>query len=434
MIDLAEWDAAQSARLDGLDDTGAEDAVLQQLLQTSFLLELSKIGSAQPELSLFVQTTLELVAQFFPVGGCRLEVRPPGLPAVEASFGDTTGPWVAVALRAHDEELGTLTAFAVPTLFDGSRFFARVAEQVALSVASVVEVERLRRGAADANAARLAATLEDWRDEPWLEELVAAIAALPNAVGAELTLDGPYTGGRISVRGGMPGTTLVDRRQVTLGRVTMALALTWDRAPEVSHSVTLARIWDDLTRAVGRAEERRLLQEQVETDELTGVGNRRRAIRNLAGSLRRADRRGDAVTVLMLDLDKFKAVNDDLGHAAGDAVLRAFSAMLVREAPDGEVARMGGEEFLVILPGVGVLNARAEADRIRLLTPDACADVLPDGRRQTVSIGVSVFPTNAGFPDALVREADRALYEAKRSGRDQVAVAAATGSDHPVRL
>ncbi|MGH2687124.1 MAG: GGDEF domain-containing protein, partial [Actinomycetota bacterium] len=276
--------------------------------------------------------------------------------------------------------------------------------------------------------------LDDRRDEPWLEELLRPIAAHPNVIGAQLILDAPNTARRIEVGAGVAGDAGVDRFRAATGEVVMELAVTWASRPDSTQRDGVDSVWDDLAAAVARAEEQRRLQEQADTDELTGVGNRRRAIRNLAGALRRAERRGEAVAVLMLDLDQFKAVNDDLGHAAGDEVLRAFASMLAREAPSAEVARMGGEEFLVVLPGVGVLTAHREADRLRAMVPKACAPALPAGRRQTVSIGVSVFPAHAAFPDALIREADRALYEAKRSGRDQVMVAVGTGSDHPVRL
>ena len=435
MIDLAAWDRAQDEQLVALQDAGAEGSVLQQLLETSCLLELSKIAAAQPELVLFVQSTIEVIAQFFPIDGCSLHVQPRDLPAVAASFGDMTGSVAArFAIREQGEEVGELLASEIPPVLGGAQFFDRLAEQVGLGLAAVAETERLRRRAAAATASRLAAGLEDWRDEPWLEELAGAIAVLPNALGAELTVEGPTAGGPIVVSAGLVGVEPADDRREIVGTVGLRLEVSWDRPPDRANRATGDGVWRDLIAAVGRAEEHRRLQEQVETDELTGVGNRRRAIRSLAAALRRAGRRGEPVAILMLDLDRFKAVNDELGHAVGDAVLKAFAAMLVREASGGSVARMGGEEFLVVLPGVDALAAQLEADRIRALVPGACAPVLPEGRIQTVSIGASVYPTTAGFPDALVREADRALYEAKRRGRDQVAVAAATGSDHPVRL
>ena len=434
MIDLAAWEDAQAEHLDQLRDLGAEGSVLQQLLETSCLLELSKIASAQPELVLFVQSTVEVIAQFFTIDGCRLEVHPPGLPTVSAAFGLLVGVGTAFPLRDQGEVIGQLVASEIPDILGGSQFFGRIAEQVAHGLASVAEVERLRRRAAAATAARLAAGLDDWRDEQWLEELCSAVAVLPNALGACLTVEGPTAGGPIVVSAGVDGSGAVDDRREIVGTVGLRLAVSWDRPPDDGHRATIDAVWRDLVGAVGRAEEHRRLQEQAETDELTGVGNRRRAVRTLAATLRRAERRGEPVAVLMLDLDHFKSVNDELGHATGDEVLRAFAALLVREVHDGGVARMGGEEFLVVLPNVDVLGARLAADRLRAMVPDACGRALPEGRRQTVSIGISGYPDNAGFPDALIREADRALYEAKRSGRDQVAVAAAAGSDHPVRL
>jgi diguanylate cyclase (GGDEF)-like protein len=435
MIDLAAWDRAQDEQLAALQDAGAEGSVLQQLLEASCLLEPSKIAAAQPELVLFVQSTIEVVAQFFPIDGCSLRVQPRDLPAVSASFGDVTGRVAArFVIREHGEEIGELLATEVPPVLGGAHFFDRLADQVALGLAAVAETERLRRRAAAATASRLAAGLEDWRDEPWLEELAGAIAVLPNALGARMTVEGPAPGGPIVVSAGVGGVEPTDDRREIVGTVGVRLEVSWDRPPDRTNRATVDGVWRDLIAAVGRAEEHRRLQEQVETDELTGVGNRRRAIRSLAAALRRAGRRGESVAVLMLDLDHFKAVNDELGHATGDAVLQAFAAMLVRECPGGSVARMGGEEFLVVLPGIDAIAAHAEADRLRSLAPAACAPALPEGRAQTVSIGASVYPTTAGFPDALVREADRALYDAKRRGRDQVTVAAATGSDHPVRL
>ena len=434
MIDLTAWDRAQEEHLVALKDVAAEGRVLQQLLETSCLLELSKIAAAQPELVLFVQSTIEVIAQFFPIDGCSLDVRPRDLPAVAASFGELAGGVAArFEIAEQGEVVGELLASDVPEILGGTQFFDRIAHQVALGLASVAETERLRRRAAAATAARLAAGLEDWRDEPWLEELVGAIAVLPNALGAELTIEGPAAGGAIVAKAGLVGVEPYDDRREIVGAVGVRLGISWDRQPDRDNLATIDAVWRDLIGAIARAEEHRRLQEQVETDELTGVGNRRRAIRSLATAVRRGGRRGEPVTVLMFDLDHFKAVNDDLGHAVGDAVLKAFASMLVREVPNGSVARMGGEEFLVVLPGVDIIGARPEADRLRALVTDACASVLPEGRTQTASVGAAVYPTTAGFPDALVREADRALYEAKRCGRDQVALAV-TASDHPVRL
>lgn len=438
MIDLAAWESAQDEQFDRLQQVAAEGTMLQQLLEASCLLELSKIAAVQPELVLFVQSTVDVIAQFFPIAGCSLRVRPRDLPTVEASFGtvDSGGDRTSVrfAMFEQGEEVGELVATDIPDLLGGEAFFARIAEQVALGLASVAETERLRRRAAVATASRLAAGLADLRDEPWLEELAGAIAMLPRALGAKLTLDTAASAKPIVVAAGLIGVGPAEQRHQDVDTVALTLEVTWDGEADATRPAPLDAVWDDLVAAVARAEEHRRLQEQVETDELTGVGNRRRAVRSLASAVRRAERRGEGLTVLMFDLDHFKALNDELGHATGDSVLQAFASMLVREAAGASVARMGGEEFLVVLPNVDVVAARFEADRLRSLAPGACAPFLPEGRIQTVSVGASVYPTTAGFPDALVREADRALYEAKRRGRDQVAFATGTGCDHPVRL
>ena len=179
-----------------------------------------------------------------------------------------------------------------------------------------------------------------------------------------------------------------------------------------------------------RSETARQLHEQLEVDPLTGVGNRRRGSRALAAAISRAERHAESVSVLALDLDHFKQVNDQLGHPTGDAVLQRFAAMLAEEVrPYDTVVRSGGEEFLIICPTIDAVGARALALRLLARTPGLCSELLPDGLGQTVSIGIAVFPDAADYPDGLVRKADGALYEAKRAGRNAVMVAAV--SDRP---
>jgi len=155
----------------------------------------------------------------------------------------------------------------------------------------------------------------------------------------------------------------------------------------------------------------RALTDASQRDELTGVGNRR-----LATSVLARLRPGDAV--LVLDLDHFKQVNDRYGHAAGDEVLVALGALLQRTMRGADaVARLGGEEFLVVLRGGGS-DAGAVAERIR-------ADWRPAAPRPTtLSIGVALHEFGEA-PQAVLVRADAALYEAKHSGRDRVCHAAA---------
>ncbi len=159
------------------------------------------------------------------------------------------------------------------------------------------------------------------------------------------------------------------------------------------------------------------------TDPLTGLRNRRYFDRHASRLATRAAETNGRLSLLLFDLDRFKAVNDSLGHDAGDAVLRAFAERL-RLAVRGAdlVARIGGEEFAAILVGAGAAEASAVAERVRAAV--ARAPVPAPGGGQialTVSVGVAAFQAGAaGEIAALLRQADEALRAAKRGGRDRV--------------
>lgn len=157
-------------------------------------------------------------------------------------------------------------------------------------------------------------------------------------------------------------------------------------------------------------------------DPLTGLANRRHATARLQAACADADRRNEPLSVLMLDLDHFKRVNDRHGHAGGDSVLVALAQVLRRELRASDLAaRHGGEEFLAVLPACDPTDALATAERIRLAVATMHVPV-PDGAaRVTVSIGVAT--RDAGeAPGALVARADAALYRAKASGRNRCMV------------
>jgi diguanylate cyclase (GGDEF)-like protein len=155
-------------------------------------------------------------------------------------------------------------------------------------------------------------------------------------------------------------------------------------------------------------------------DELTGLPNRRGFLERLATELAAARRHQDQLALLLLDLDRFKQVNDTLGHPAGDALLAATAArmrMVVRE--EDVVARLGGDEFTVLLVGRGQDLAPHEVAR-RLV--EALAEPFDlDGHtiRTSASVGVALFPQHGAGPAELLQAADDALYAAKRSGRGQ---------------
>jgi len=149
------------------------------------------------------------------------------------------------------------------------------------------------------------------------------------------------------------------------------------------------------------------------TDALTGAPNRRAWDEQLAVELARAARDGEPVSVALLDLDHFKAYNDLRGHQAGDRLLRdAAAAWQGRLRTMDVIARYGGEEFGLILPGCPPELAAGIVDRLRGLTPEG----------ETTSAGVACWD-GTETADALVARTDRALYEAKRGGRDRTVLA-----------
>ena len=158
------------------------------------------------------------------------------------------------------------------------------------------------------------------------------------------------------------------------------------------------------------------------TDGLTSVWNRRHFLELAEAELERAARYGGPMSVAVVDIDHFKRVNDELGHAAGDAALRGLTAVLRGELRSVDVVgRLGGEEFGVLLPETPRLAAAQTVDRLRRTIGERsfAEHGLPDGRRLTVSIGVAEF--RPGEPlSALLARADAGLYQAKSAGRDRV--------------
>jgi diguanylate cyclase (GGDEF)-like protein len=158
-------------------------------------------------------------------------------------------------------------------------------------------------------------------------------------------------------------------------------------------------------------------------DELTSTANRRAIEATLSGEVERARRYGRELSVLFLDIDHFKAINDGLGHAAGDRVLAEFAAAVKScLRPVDSLGRWGGEEFVIVLPETGADSAARAAERIRAHIAAQCAD--PDlGTELTCSIGAGSYPADAADVPALIDLADGAMYEAKRLGRNRVAIA-----------
>jgi diguanylate cyclase (GGDEF)-like protein/PAS domain S-box-containing protein len=195
-----------------------------------------------------------------------------------------------------------------------------------------------------------------------------------------------------------------------------------------------ARTWpiddgeDQPRRLVGIAEditERKHLEEQMRrmatVDSLTGIDNRHHFLDKAGKEFTRAHRYGHVPSLLMLDLDRFKAVNDTYGHHAGDEVLKAFAKAINGELRENDLfGRLGGEEFAVVLPETGPEGAVEAAERLRVAVESTTVDVGDATVVFTVSIGATVFEReDSKISDALQR-ADRALYLAKEQGRNRV--------------
>jgi diguanylate cyclase (GGDEF)-like protein len=159
-------------------------------------------------------------------------------------------------------------------------------------------------------------------------------------------------------------------------------------------------------------------------DALTGLYNRRQFEALARAELARCQRYLRPLSLLMLDIDHFKNVNDRFGHAAGDQVLKAVATIIASAKRDSDiVARIGGEEFAVLLPESNKEAARAFAERICELVRTCSAHVGGEELALTMSIGGADATMRTSGIEALLRDADQALYAAKRGGRDRVVMA-----------
>lgn len=179
------------------------------------------------------------------------------------------------------------------------------------------------------------------------------------------------------------------------------------------------KVYQDRLRAdLGMALEMALI------DPLTGLYNQRYLMRHLRGLLENGQNHD--LAVLMIDVDHFKSVNDEFGHATGDKALRVVADVLrTNTRVFDSLARYGGEEFVVVMPGTGVDDASQAAERLRSAVEAAPFTWGPGGcSRLTVSIGVACREQHPGTPEALLHAADLALYAAKRAGRNRIEIAA----------
>ena len=342
--------------------------------------------------------------------------------------------WTAVA---------TIVGFSVESLVREMRTQTRIARDQERTIAAVAAVTRALTKEVDARADICRATLEiaDATFAAIWEPDASGDLVLTGHAGTELARSRFHTAGDASgtVRAFTTGSRYLAPDAVSdaavaqdeverTGVVSMlfepivqehatigVLSVGWDRRVEVdeqtAQAVTLLAVEGAF--AIARADLLAGLSEMAETDELTGLPNRRAwddTIRRAVGYAARTHR---ALCVAVVDIDHFKAYNDEHGHQAGDRLLKTAAAAWRTALRRSDVlARYGGEEFAVVLPSCPATEAAAVLERLRLLTPE----------EQTCSIGLAEWrPGESGAE--LVARADEALYQAKHSGRDALVLA-----------
>jgi diguanylate cyclase (GGDEF)-like protein len=235
-----------------------------------------------------------------------------------------------------------------------------------------------------------------------------------------------HVAGFSSIRG-FAGVPLTSPGGVSLGALgvfdTNPLALTTsDLDTLAAFALDTARELSQIITATSEAEgptdkDIEALEQLAATDPLTGLANRRGCEKGIAREISRAQREHRPLSCILLDIDRFKQVNDTLGHHAGDQVLRELSSLLRRSVRAYDiVARWGGEEFLLVLPGADRTMARILAERIRVGIQQLPVSNIGS---ITVSAGAAEFDSDYDF-DSTLRVADRRLYEAKAAGRNTV--------------
>ncbi len=188
---------------------------------------------------------------------------------------------------------------------------------------------------------------------------------------------------------------------------------------------------DNLSVAIENAELHQERERQAVTDGLTGVANRRSFNENFTREFERARRYGETLSLVMIDLDFLKKINDTYGHQAGDEAIKMIGKMLRQSSRSIDTAaRYGGEEFCLLLPNTEIDMAEQLADRLRRLINE---EQIEGPGRISASLGVASYPLHADNEEALFQRADEALYAAKQGGRNQVKVATAAAEGFDIK-
>ncbi len=217
------------------------------------------------------------------------------------------------------------------------------------------------------------------------------------------------------------GTSLTDSRGYLLGRVQVIRDVTDANAQRRELAALNERLTEQLRiNDLLRSE----LADQAIRDELTGLFNRRHLWSAMQDAMSRIATEGGRLSVVLIDIDHFKRVNDQFGHGVGDQLLKAIATGLTLGARAGDiVARYGGEEFVVLLPGAGAVQAQMRAEELRRRCERVGVPVESGVVSTTISAGVAQFPGSGDSAAELLQAADAAMYLAKGAGRNRVVMA-----------
>lgn len=193
--------------------------------------------------------------------------------------------------------------------------------------------------------------------------------------------------------------------------------ITWPMLDKNKNDLAFIKIISDVTE---REKMQSKLEKSAQVDELSQLYNRRYFMEQFKKHYREASRQGTSLTLIMMDLDRFKSINDTYGHAGGDLVIKEFGQLLTEQLPDTTLGRLGGEEFAVLLPQTSLQESMQVAEHIRKSVETKIFLYKEVPIHVTISQGISFKSVKHTNPETMLLEADNKLYQAKREGRNKI--------------